>query len=174
MAKKKSRGFGELLKQQRNIEGGQRSLKKFQREFSKSPLSEITTEILVEPAGVAKMSDVLDDFIAPYKADDITLSQYQNLLGIGVIAWNLAILDQQASERETSDARHKILKQLRKEGLKDNDPTLQKDVESIIDEMIARKKEFFADNQRRILSYQLEDLGTEFHLSVASTLKPRR
>lgn len=67
MAKKKSRGFGELLKQQRNIEGGQRSLKKFQREFSKSPLSEITTEVLVEPAGVAKMSDVLDDFIAPYK-----------------------------------------------------------------------------------------------------------
>ncbi len=166
---KKSKGFGELLKQQRRVEGGRRSLKKFQREFDKSPLGEANVEMVIEPAGVIKMSDVLDDFIEPYKADDMTLSQHRNLLGIGVVAWNLAILDKPASDPTSGDTRPKILNQILK-GMKKNDPKFQKDIESLIDAMIARKKEFFADNQRHILSYQLEDLGTEFHLSVASTL----
>ncbi len=167
---KKSKGFGELLKQQRKIEGGERSLQKIHREFSQGPLSELTSEIVIEPPGVAKMSDVLDDFIAPYKNDEMTLSQHQNLLGLGTLSWNLAILEQQDSEHKTDNTRQKVLDKLLNEQLKTNDPEFRADTESLIDAMIARKKDFFADNQRRILSYQLEDLGTEFHLSVASTL----
>ncbi len=167
---KKSKGFGELLKQQRKIEGGQRSLKKFHREFRKGPLGELTAEVVIEPPDVAKMSDVLDDFIAPYKADKMTLSQHQNLLGLGMLSWNLAILEQQDSAPKTDNTRQKVLDQLLNEQLKTNDPQFRADTESLIEAMIDRKKVFFADNQRRILSYQLEDLGTDFHLSVASTL----
>ncbi len=49
-------------------------------------------------------------------------------------------------------------------------PLAQMDALEIIDEMIARKQQFFADNQRLIMDFQLQDTGKSFHLSVASTL----
>ena len=55
------------------------------------------------------------------------------------------------------------------EGLK-GDLQAKKDTKDIIDEMIVRKQQLFADNQRYIIDFQLQDSGKQFHLSVASTL----
>ena len=56
-----------------------------------------------------------------------------------------------------------------KQALK-GDAQAQQDARDIIDEMISRKQQLFADNQRYILDFQLQDSGKQFHLSVASTL----
>ena len=126
------------------------------------PLSKQAISIVREPKGHAKMSDVLDEFVAPYEDDELTLDQRQNLLGIAVLAWNLAL--------SPKPDRKGMLKKIIKEVLSGEDPLFQQETREIIDEMVARKDQFFADNQRYIVSFQLQDLGTELNLTVASTL----
>ncbi len=126
------------------------------------PLGEELIDIVKNPKGHVKMSDVLETFIEPYEEEELTLNQRQNLLGIVVIAWNLALLPK--------DKRKAALKEIIRELLKGEDPWFQRETREMIDEMVARKDQFFADNQRYIVNYQLQDLGTEFHLTVASTL----
>lgn len=159
---KKSKGFGELLKQQRRNEKGQKALTKFGQEFANSPLAEKVDGIVTNPPGTAKMSDVLDDFVEPYGDDNMTLAERRNLLGLAMVAWNLAILPKQE--------RQKMMAQFFAESLKVDDPSIQREMESLVKAMITRKQDRFAENQRHIINYQLEDLGDEFHLSVASTL----
>ncbi|MEL6815997.1 MAG: hypothetical protein AAFP03_14485 [Cyanobacteria bacterium J06598_3] len=159
---KKSKGFGELLKQQKRNNKGQQALTKFGQDFASSPLAEKIDGIVTNPPGAAKMSDVLDDFVEPYGHDEMTLSERKNLLGLAMVAWNLAILPK--AERQ------KMMAQFFAESLKVDDPSVQREMESLIKAMITRKLDRFAENKRHILNYQLEDLGDEFHLSVASTL----
>jgi hypothetical protein len=50
-------------------------------------------------------------------------------------------------------------------------PTLiQHDFQEIVDGMIERKLDYFADNKRFIMSFELKDTGREFQLLVASTV----
>lgn len=159
---KKSKGFGELLKQQRRNHEGQKALNKFGKDFASSPLAEKVDGIVTNPPGAVKMSDVLDEFVEPYGDDDMTLTERKNLLGLAMVAWNLAILPK--------PKRQKMMAQFFAESLKVDDPSIQREMESLIKAMITRKQDRFADNKRHIINYQLEDLGDEFHLSVASTL----
>lgn len=158
----KSKGFSELLKQQRRGKTRQDAMRDLEDSIQQGPLGKEAISIVRDPKGHAKMSDVLDEFVEPYEDDEMTLDQRQNLYGIAVIAWNLALLP----EAERKD----MLKKIIKEVLKGEDPLFQRETREIINEMVARKDQFFADNQRYIVSYQLQDLGTELNLSVASTL----
>jgi len=51
-----------------------------------------------------------------------------------------------------------------------NDQLARHDTQEILDEMIARKERFFADNKRYILNFQLQGRGNNLHLTVTSTL----
>ncbi|MGB3294074.1 MAG: hypothetical protein WBB01_13895 [Phormidesmis sp.] len=159
---KKTKGFSELLKQQRRGKTRQETMQEFADSIKQKPLGEGAIEIVKDPEGQVKMSDVLDEFVEPYEDDRMTLNQRQNLLGIAVIAWNLALLPE--AERKN------MLKKIIKEVLQGEDPLFQQETREIINEMVARKEQLFADNQRYIVSFQLQDLGTELNLTVASTL----
>jgi hypothetical protein len=39
-----------------------------------------------------------------------------------------------------------------------------------VEVMVRRKEEYFASNRRAIISFELTDMGDDYHLSVASTL----
>lgn len=159
---KKSKGFSELLKQQRREKTHQKAMQGLEDTIRQGPLGKEFVDIVKNPKGHAKMSDVLERFVEPYEDDEMTLNHRRNLLGLAVIAWNLALLPQ--SERKG------MMKKLMREVLRGEDPLLQREARSIIEDMVARKDQLFADNQRYIVSYELQDLGTEFHLTVASTL----
>lgn len=159
---KKSKGFVELLRQQQREKNHQDAMQGLEDTVRQGPLGKNFVDIVKNPKGHVKMSDVLERFVEPYEDDEMTLHHRRNLLGIAVIAWNLALLPQ--AERKG------MMKKLMREVLRGDDPLLQREARSIVENMIARKEQLFADNQRYIVSYDLKDMGTEFHLTVASTL----
>lgn len=43
-------------------------------------------------------------------------------------------------------------------------------VRDILEQLIARKKQYFSETKRLIIDFDLKDTGKDYHLSVASTL----
>lgn len=159
---KKSKGFGELLNQQRADKIHQKALEELQQKVQKGSLGDKFAGMVTNPKGEVKMSEVLEEFVEPYLDFAQNRNQREKLFSIAVIAWNLAIMPE--------NERQPMIDQLIKVGLKGNDPLAQQDTREIIDELIARKQKFFAKNKRYIVDFQLQDTGKQFHLSVASTL----
>ncbi len=158
---KKSKGFGELLKQQQTNKTPDEAFSDFQQKVQKGVLGNNISGIVTNPQGEVKMSDVLEEFVEPYLPAVNNHSQRQKLFTMAVIAWNAAIMP--AQERQS------MLDSTIKQGLTGN-PLAQMDALNIIEEMVQRKQQFFADNKRMIMDFQLQEIGKTFHLSVASTL----
>ncbi|MEM9483445.1 MAG: hypothetical protein AAGA83_07105 [Cyanobacteria bacterium P01_F01_bin.116] len=161
---KKSKGFRSLLKQQKAINRREKSLNNFEQTFQQKEIAKNFTDIVKNPKGEVKMSDVLEEFVEPYLPETDNLEQQGMVFEMGVIAWNLAILP----ENKRQSALEKLFDKL----TKNKNAIVKRDLNNLIDEMVARKFELFPDNRRYILDFQLEDGGDQFHLSVASTLSP--
>ncbi len=108
------------------------------------------------------MSDVLKDFIEPYKDMVDSDEAQRKLLTMAVLAWNAALLP--------DDRQKDMIDKALDKGLSDLPDDIRKDVRNFIDVMIARKKAYFSTIRRAIISFELEDRGKDFHLSVLSTL----
>ena len=50
------------------------------------------TQVLYEPAGREKMSEVLEDFVEPYRDLADTDDAFRKLLNLGMLAWNAALM----------------------------------------------------------------------------------
>lgn len=159
---KKSKGFGQLLKQQKRSQKIEGAFSKLEKDMKDSPVGQHINTVLHNPEGKAKMSDVLEAFVEPYEDEDMTLTERRNMYGMAVIAWNLAIAPPEKRKAMKAD--------FIKEGLQNSTADIQREVIDLLDAMIVRKEKLFASNTRYIISYQLEDLGDEFHLSVGSTV----
>lgn len=159
---RKSKGFGELLNQQRADQTHQKGMEKVKQKVQKGPLGDKFSTIVTAPKGEVKMSEVLEEFVEPYLDFAQNRNHREKLFSIAMVAWNLAIMPE--------NERQPMIDQVLKAGLKGNDPLAQQDTREIIDELIARKQKFFAKNKRYIIDFQLQDAGKRFHLSVASTL----
>lgn len=114
-----------------------------------------------DPPGTAKMSVVLGQFADPYAGTTETQQQYENMLGLAVLAWNIAL----QPEEERQPTIENILQRL------DRDPEYQAFARGFLEEMIARKLKHFAGYTRRIIELHVRDLGDRYHLSVASSLE---
>jgi hypothetical protein len=162
---KKSKGFAELVQQQRDAQLEQRGMNKLRQKIQNSPIGEKIGGIVTSPEGVAKMSEVLEEFIEPYL--DTATNSYDRkiLVGMAVMAWNLALMP--ASKRQP------LIKKFILDVFGKGDPRTSQDIQDIkdiINELIGRKLEIFPDNQRFIVEFQLQETRNQFHLSVASTL----
>ncbi len=139
-------------------------LRKKQREqFQKTrplrpaPLPD-NVRIISTPAGAAKMSEVLLDFIEPYSDQWRTLEELKKLLSLAIVAWNAALI--------SGDERDEMLKQM---ALK-VPPDFRLELISILEPMIQRKLLYFASNTRFILSCDVTMTANGPHVSVMSTL----
>lgn len=160
---RKSKGFGEILNQQRASKAEQKGLEKLQKKIQKGPLgNQFAAGMLMNPKGEVKMSEVLEAFVEPYLDFAQTRSQRETLFSIAVFAWNLAILPE--------SGRQAAIDELIKVNLKGSSLLAEQDMREIIAELIARKQNFFANNKRYIVDFELQDTDKQFHLSVASTL----
>jgi thymidine phosphorylase len=159
---RKSKGFGELLSQQREEKIHREGLAKLQDKVQQGALGDKFAGMVENPKGEVKMSEVLESFVEPYLDAARNHSQREKLFGIAMVAWNLALMPE--------GDRPSLIDRMVKAGIQSNDRLAQQDTREIINEMIVRKQKFFADNKRCIVDFQLQDVGNQFHLSVASTL----
>ena len=118
--------------------------------------------VVIEPAGQEKMSDVLEDFIAPYGESVELGDPYRRLLGLGVLAWNAALLP-----KEQRDA---MIDKLVSQGLPAGSDDHRTVFRSLVESMVERKLAHFATNRRAIISFDLRETGRDYYLTVASTL----
>lgn len=162
---KKSKGFRELLKQQRQAtDYSQRALDNLAKRVQQGPLSNQVEGVIQNPKGQVKMSEVLEDFIKPYLEEIDSYAQKQQFIELAVVAWNLAILPEEARQA----MREQLQSSLDQRGL----PEDREFVDSLLDELMERKVQYFPNNRRLIMEFQFEDAGDQYHLSVASMQAP--
>jgi hypothetical protein len=157
----KSKGFGQPLHQKQAEEIQRKDLEKLAKKLSQGELVNKSVDMVISPSDVAKMSEVLEDFIEPYLEFARNHQQRQHLFEIAVTAWNLALLP--------ADERQAMMDQTIAPILSSQTALIQQDFQGIVDGMIKRKLDYFAENKRFIVSFELKDAGRKFQLLVAST-----
>jgi hypothetical protein len=137
----------------------QKRLRRLKRQHAQSVSSD-SSHVVIDPPGLEKMSDVLEEFVDPWMTSAETTDGYRRLLTLGMAAWNAALLP--------ADKRAAFIEELAGNGRipAEGRPMFR----SIIQEMIDRKQAFFSENTRAIVSIELIDAGDEPYLTVASTL----
>ncbi len=151
-----------------------KNYKKARRKKSSDPLSRLRrrvkqdllpdkdVELFIAPEGTEKMSEVLEEFVAPYAPLATNLEQMQKLYTVAIVAWNTTLLPQDQQQ----PAIDKLIAEL-----PDDDET-ETDFREIVQTLMERKNSFFAANKRFIATFDLTDTGVGYHLSVASTFAP--
>ncbi len=104
-----------------------------------------------------KMSEVLKEFVAPYREFANTEEAFRKLLVTAVIAWNAALF----SAKERKAHLEKILVAFPEE--------VRADARAIVSELVERKEKFFSEYKRMIIDYKVTDIGEDYHLVVVST-----
>ena len=115
-------------------------------------------EVVVEGArdGV-KMSQVLEEFIAPYREFADTEEAFRKLLVTAIIAWNTALFSAEEREAHLEKMLEAFPEQVRADG------------RAIINELMERKERYFSEYRRMIIDYEVTDTGEDYHLIVIST-----
>ena len=108
------------------------------------------------------MSDVLSDFVEPYREFADTEEAYRKLLTLGVIAWSAAL----RPEQERQEMVDKILADAQAAT-----EEVEMELKEIVNMLIARKEAYFSEYRRDIIDFEVTDTGSGYHLSVASTLE---
>ena len=120
--------------------------------------SSLPGTMIANPAGRSKMSEVLLDFIEPYREDAESEGDLRSLLTMGIGAWNTALLP----KAEQEDVINRVVA----EGPIDREDNFRR----LANELIARKEKYFAHCRRFIFGYELTVTREGPHLTVLSTL----
>jgi hypothetical protein len=158
---KKSKGFSEILLQEQWSNASDRSFDRLKQKVNRSYGKEI--QLVMNQGEMVKMSEVLEDFIEPYSDDSLNKHGLEMLLTMGMLAWNIALMPAATRIEMKSEALARMLPSI---GLDDIAFT-----RNFLNELIDRKDNFFADNQRMIMNFELQYVSRgEYHISVASTM----
>ena len=139
------------------------AFKSFKQEIENSV--EGTNAVFVEtPKNLAKMSEVLMEYIEPFLEGTETYQECSSLLEIAVMSWNMALV----SEEE----RQELLKELFSKHPSDpEDIEAEKELQGLMKKLIKRKLKFFAEEKRFVTDFKLTENSGRFHISVASSFK---
>ena len=129
---------------------------------NKKQLSSRSEAVFYGPFGNLKMSDVLSDFVAPLADECADREAYSRLLTLGLVAWNAALRPQPERQQMVDDVIGR--------GLCGESRYVHRMCREVVDHLIARKLAYFAEYQRPILGFNLEDRGDDYFLSVMSAL----
>jgi len=157
MASSKSR----KIKRKRTSKRKQKRFEGLKSKLERGPLR--VQRFVVEPRGEAKMSEVLTDFVEPYRELADTEEAYRKLLTLAILAWNASFLP----EKEQQEMVERVLVG----GIPGATKELKAGLREIVSKLIARKKAYFVEYRRIIIDYELKDTGRGYHLAVASTLQ---
>jgi hypothetical protein len=156
---KQSKGFGKPVHVAKSDIQSTQQLRKFAKNFENHPLSDRFVGAVINPKGMIRMSDVLEDFTEPYLAIVETHAEREKMFTLAVAAWNAALLPQSESDNMISQFLTSVPDQeLATDGLK-----------AILDSMVDRKLQYFDEIKRVIVKIELTNQGDTYHLSVASS-----
>ena len=113
-----------------------------------------------EASSGVKMYEVLEEFVEPFAAEVEGLEEYRRLLCVGQLAWNAALCSEPergAMVRETLSA-----------AMAGADRETLAAGRVLVETLIARKERHFADLQRSILAFDLQDIGDGWYLNAVS------
>jgi hypothetical protein len=116
-------------------------------------------EVVVRPSGSSRMSEVIFEFIEPYRENVQSEDELRCLITTGLVAWNAALLP--------TERREETINQIINRGVRDG----ANEFREIVYEMIERKETWFAQIKRMVLGFDLTMTERGPHLSVISTLK---
>jgi len=144
----------------RERQSEQHQLDKFRQKFEEGPWGDRAE--LREFPGLEKMSDVLEEFVAPFADSANTMDAYRQLLTLGVLAWNVALLPEDERERMIRASLHAEAVGIPADS--------RAAVRGLVDALVVRKELCFRRNRRFIVDFDLQDTGDGWHISVASTV----
>ncbi|ABW33248.1 hypothetical protein [Acaryochloris marina] len=161
---RKSKDFSELIHQkQRQEQKNADSFERLQNKVKEIAGEDVSRNMVFNPPDVNKMSEVLQELVAPYVQTTPSISELDNFLKIAVLAWNIALT--------SPEERQVALKQIFSEMASSTDQDIIEGLKSLVEELIERKDHYFWSCQRSITSFDLQDQGDSYFLSVASTLE---
>jgi hypothetical protein len=108
--------------------------------------------------GYERMSEVLRDFAEPLAEFASSEGDYKALYGVATLAWNMALF--------TREEREQLLRDMTRQGM----PPMPKEAKLLINELIHRKKTYFAEYERMIINFQVTKIPDGVYLRVVSTL----
>jgi hypothetical protein len=114
----------------------------------------------LNPTGISKMSEVLEEFVMPYLEAVHNHEHRHKMITIAVIAWNIALLPEELWESDMQPFLSAIT----------DDDIARQGFQEILLQLISRKLLYFPDDRRSIVDFQVIDRGAQFHLSVASVM----
>ena len=151
------------IKPKKQKANSKRAFKKLEQNIKRNMGSSFGGIIHNAP-GQIKMSDALEEIIAPFADDADTIVAMKNLVGLGAMAWNITLMPPQEQIEQIQ-----TLVQTMGSEAEDIDMLYK-----MIHEMMQRKQALYPDVNRTIVNFEVEDIGDGWHLSVASTLPPNQ
>ncbi|MFM6172543.1 MAG: hypothetical protein ACKPB4_10470 [Sphaerospermopsis kisseleviana] len=141
------------------------AFKSFKQEIKNDPELKNKNTVFVEnPKDFRKMSEILLEYIEPFLEDTDTYQQRSSLVEIAVMAWNLALVSE--------EARQELLKELFSDHPSDSeDIEAEKELQRLMQKLIKRKQKLFAEEKRFVTDFKLTENAGRFHISVASSFK---
>ena len=128
--------------------------------------------------GSIKLSAVLIELCEPFEPQNITTKEFENLIGLAAVAWNIAVLPKEerlekltAFVEEMPEMREELeheVDTVLHDGSKDTDFAPATTMLHFIGAMIQRKDELFPDDNRLILEFNVKDSPEGPHLTVSS------
>jgi len=112
------------------------------------------------PSDGIKMSDVLEEFVEPYRQFAETKDAYRKLLAVAIVAWNVMLFPEKDRPSRLDQFLVILPEHVREEG------------RQIIEELMVRKQRFFSQHRRMIIDFEVAGTGGQWHLSVMSTIHP--
>ena len=117
------------------------------------------TQVLVNPVGTEKMSEVILRFAEPFKDHDGLVPRA--MLEIAIILWNASFMPSAMQRKAVEDVVNV---------LPSDNPEARREMFFIAHMLLERKKQYFSDNQRMIMDYHITESAHSIYVDVMSTV----
>jgi hypothetical protein len=117
------------------------------------------TQVMVNPAGTEKMSEVILRFAEPFKDEYGIVSKA--MLEIAIILWNASFMPSDMQSKAVEDVVNVLPR---------DNTEARREMFFIANMLLERKKQHFSDNKRMIMDYHITESAHSIHLDVVSTV----
>ena len=117
------------------------------------------TQVMVNPTGTEKMSEVILRFAEPFKDNDGLVPRA--MLEIAIILWNASFMPSDMQRKAVDDIVNVFPR---------DDSEARREILRTAHMLLERKKQHFSDNKRMIMDYHITESAHSIHLDVVSTI----